>query len=139
MTAIKFGLFVDASNQWFVSIWLSLHGRKAEVNFKVDNGCNGLVLSRKTLKALNYSIDNENIAKLQDVTGRLASGEKSSFKNLGTASLYTDKKQLIHICNANAICHATRETNDLMGTEVFKQFTDINLHLSDDKYMELLK
>ena len=36
-------------------------------------------------------------------------------------------------------CHATRETNDLIGTEVFKQFADVIFRLHGDKYMELLK
>jgi len=106
---------------------------------KVDNGCNALVLSYDTLEKLGISTKTADLENLPNKTGRLASGEKHTFKNLGEVSLYRTGEQPIHICNVEAICHATRETNDLLGTEVFSQFTDVNFRLSGNKYMELLK
>jgi len=136
---IKLNLSVDINNQWFVSVWVEMHGRKAVVRFKVDTGCNSVVLSHSTLKSLGISTSNANLSKLSDETAKLASGEKSSFKSLGAVSLSLDKVQSVPICNAKAICHATRKTNDLLGTEVFKQFASVAFNLAGDKYMELKK
>jgi hypothetical protein len=139
MTNLRLTLDVDSYNQWFVDAWVEMHGRKIGVRFKVDNGCNGLVLSHKTLRRLGYSTTATDLSALQDITGRLANGEITSYKGLGAVSLYADKLQTVHICTANAICHATRETRDLMGTEVLRQFCGVNFWLSGNKYMELLK
>ncbi|MCL2357252.1 MAG: hypothetical protein FWC70_08875 [Defluviitaleaceae bacterium] len=136
---MKLKLRVDSNKQWFVSMWVVKGGAKYRVEFKVDNGCNALVLSHDTMKKLGFSTAAADLEKLPNKTGRLASGEKHTFKNLGAVSLYRTGKQPVHICNAEAICRATHETNDLIGTEVLNQFTDVNFHLSGNKYMELLK
>ncbi|MCL1877448.1 MAG: retropepsin-like domain-containing protein [Defluviitaleaceae bacterium] len=136
---MKIELSVDPHDQWFVSVWVTLNQKSAPVTFKVDNGCNALVLSHDTLKKLGISTNVENLDKLPNKIGKLASGEKRTFKSLGSVSLFQPGKKQLRICDANAICHATHETNDLMGTEVFKQFTDVHFRLIGNKYMELLK
>jgi hypothetical protein len=120
-------------------MWVVFNGRREEIRFKVDTGCNALVLSHSSLKKLGFSASISDLAKLPPETGRLASGEKSDFKNLGTISLYTDKNQSVKICQTSAICHATRKTNDLIGTAVLKQFCKVDFNLTGNKYMELLK
>lgn len=136
---MKLKLRVDSNKQWFVSMWVVKGGTKYRVEFKVDNGCNALVLSHDTMKKLGFSTAPIDLGKLPKKTGRLASGEKHTFKTLGMVSLFRTGSQPTHVCNAEAICHATMETNDLLGTEVLNQYTDVNFHLSDNKYMELLK
>jgi len=135
--SLAFKLTVDKNNQWFVSAWVVLNQRKTVARFKIDTGCNALVLSHSTLKSLGLSVKSTDLSKLPNETAKLASGETSSFKKLGAVSLYTDKPQSVLICNAQAICHATRATNDLMGTEVFSQFTGVNFNLATEKYLEL--
>lgn len=132
-------LIVDENNQWFVFIWIELQGRITEVRFKVDTGCNAVVLSHGTLRRLGFSAKSEDLAKMPPETGRLASGEKSDFRSLGEISLHTDKSRAGHICDVNALCHATRKTNDLLGTAAFKQFFGVDFSLKGEKYMELLK
>jgi predicted aspartyl protease len=134
---VQLELSVDSNHQWFATMWVMLQGRKQEVRFKVDTGCNALVLSHNTLKSLGLSVKSTDLSKLPNETAKLASGEISSFKKLGEVSLYMDKSQSVLICNAQAICHATRATNDLMGTEVFRQFSGVNFNLITEKYMEL--
>jgi len=136
---IRRKLTVDSNNQWFVSMWVDLRGRIEEVRFKVDTGCNAVVLSHNTLKKLGFSSKNEDLSKLPPETGRLASGEKSDFRSSGAISLHADKNRTEHICDVNAICHATRKTNDLLGTAAFKQFLGVDFNLKGDKYMELIK
>jgi hypothetical protein len=97
-----------------------------------------VVLSHGTLERLGLSSDTANLSKLPDVSGALASGEKHKFKKLGGISLYLDPAQAIHICNTEAICHSTHETNDLLGTEAFKQFSGVAFNIAGDKYMELI-
>jgi len=136
---MKLKLRVDSNKQWFVSMWVVKGEMKYRVEFKVDNGCNALVLSHDTMKKLGFSIAPSDLGKLPDKTGRLASGEKHTFKNLGAVSLFRTGSQPAHVCNAEAICHATMETNDLLGTEVLNQFCGVNFWLTGNKYMELLK
>jgi len=135
--SLIFDLRVDTYNQWFVSLWVSVGGRKTYTEFKVDTGCNSLVLSHKTLKKLGISTVKENLSKLTSVPAKLASGDTNTYKKLGTVSLFQDKGQASHICNANAICHFTKETHDLLGTEVLRQFSDVTFGLIGDKYMKL--
>jgi len=130
-------LRVDTHNQWFVSLWVSVSGRKTYTEFKVDSGCNSLVLSHKTLKKLGVSADKENLSKLTSVPGKLASGDTHIYKKLGAVSLFKDKGQTTQVCKADAICHYTQETHDLLGTEVLRQFSGVTFGLVGDKFMEL--
>jgi hypothetical protein len=136
---MKIILRVDPYEQWFASLLVTMHGRTTEVGFKIDTGCNSLVLSHSTLKRLGIPTDAAILGKLPDENVRLASGEKSPFKRLGAVSLHHVGARTLHICDALAICHATRKTNDLMGTAVFRQFTGIHFHFAAEKYMELAK
>ena len=136
---MKIKLTIDPHNQWFVRIYVAIGTKSTPVTFKVDNGCNSLVLSHDTLAKLGVSTNATHLGKLPSKTGRLASGEKHIFKVLGAVSLYRAGSRPVHVCNAEAICHETRETRDLLGTEVLKQFTDVHFHLSGNTYMELLK
>jgi len=134
---MRIALRTDPYEQWFASVLVTIHGRTSEVEFKVDTGCNSLVLSHSTLKRFGIPTDAATLGKLPDESVRLASGEKSPFKRLGEVALHhTDRN---YICRAPAICHATRKTNDLMGTVVFRQFTGVNFSLAVEKYMELMK
>ena len=89
-----------AHNQWFASVWVVKSEKKAFIEFKVDNGCNGLVLNHKTLNALGVASSIEDLAKFPEETGTLASGEKTTFKKLGAVSLFMPGKKAVHICKA---------------------------------------
>ena len=136
---IRIELSVDSNHQWFVTIWVSVQGRTKSVDFKVDTGCNALVLSHGTLRRLGFSVSESDLVKLQSISGKHADGEKSNYKNLGEVSLFSHENHEGHICDVQAICHAARKTNDLIGTAVLKQFCKVDFNLTGDKYMELLK
>ena len=119
---------------------LGIHWKqKTLVKFKIDTGCNTLVLSHSTLKSLGYSAKQADLSKLPPVKAALASGEEHMFRKLGAVSLFRDDKQAIQICKADSICHSTHETNDLLGTEVLRQFSGVSFDLTANKYMELKK
>lgn len=142
MTAIEsifFELEIDPKNQWFVPIWVSIGGRNVFVRFKVDTGCNALVLSHRTLNKIGFLTHETNLSKLPPASAKLASGDKHVFRKIGTVSLCHDKKQAIQICTANAVCHSTHETHDLLGTEVLRQFKGVTFNLADNKHMELMR
>ena len=132
-----FDLRVDTHNQWFVSLWVCIGERRAYTEFKIDTGCNSLVLSHKTLNKLGLSTDNENLSKLISISGKLASGDTHTYKKLGAVLLFQDKGQTVQICKADAICHSTKETHDLLGTEVLRKFSNVSFGLNGDKYIEL--
>jgi hypothetical protein len=134
---MRFELTVDRNNQWFVQLWVSVGGRKALITFKVDSGCNSLVLSHRTLGKLGILTDKDTLAKLPEVPGKLASGDIHTYRKLGAVSLYQNKGQTAQICKVDAICHSTRETHDLLGTEVFRRFSGVSFNLVGDKYVEL--
>jgi len=96
---------------------------------------NAVVLSHKTLR--RFGLPSESLAKLPSTTGIQASGEKHSYRKLGGISLYHNK--IIRVCDAEAVCHAVRETHDLIGTEMFRQFCRVNFILANENFMELLK
>jgi len=134
---MKLRLEVDSHNQWFVWAWVVVGKQKYQVRFKVDTGCNALVLSHSTLEGLGVSIKEADLLKLSPVSGKLASGDKHIFRKLGEVSLFQDKAQTSQICKADAICHSTKETHDLLGTEVLRQFSDVSFRLVGDMHMEL--
>jgi len=134
-STIQMGLTVDSRKQWFARIWVFIGKEAVLVHFKIDTGCNSLVLSRKTLK--KFGLTENDLAKLPKTTGVQASGEKHHYRKLGTVSLRQSKN--IHICNTESVCHATRETHDLIGTEVFMKFGGLAFNLTGNKYMELMK
>jgi hypothetical protein len=105
------------------------------VEFKIDTGCNSVVLSHKTLK--RFGLAENDLSKLPQITGIQASGENHPYRKLGAVSLHQSKNTLI--CKTEAVCHATHETHDLIGTEVFMQFCKLAFNLSGNKYMELVK
>jgi hypothetical protein len=134
---MKIYLEIDNYNQWFVPVWVAIGGRIKRVEFKVDTGCNSLVLSHSTLEIMGFSVSKAGLSKLPPAYGKLASGDKHTLRKLGAVTLYQDKGQTVQICKADAICHTTQETNDLLGTEVLRQFTGVSFGLVDDRFMEL--
>ena len=134
---MKFRMKIDENNQWFVTAWVFVGNRKVPVAFKVDTGCNSLILSHRTLNKLGVSTTETDLAKFSALPGKLASGDKHVFRKLGAVSLFQDKNKTVQICRADAICHSTQETHDLLGTEIFRQFNGVEFGLIDEKYMEL--
>jgi len=135
--SLRIELEIDNNNQWFAFIWVELGKKRAMVRFKIDTGCNALVLSHKTLTALGYNTSKDKLSKLPSIHGKLASGDKHTFRQLGEVSLSIVQGQRMQICEVKAICHSTQETHDLLGTEVFKQFKGVSFILKDKKQMEL--
>ena len=134
---MRLDLTVDGNNQWFVPAWVAIGGKCYRVRFKVDTGCNSLVLSHSTLKNMGFSVSEDDLSKLPFLSGKLASGKEDTFVKLGAVSLCQDKNQAKQICKANAICHSTHETHDLLGTEVLRRFSSVTFNLFGNKYMEL--
>jgi len=134
---MKLDLRVDDNNQWFVYIWVAIGGKLKRVEFKADTGCNSLVLSHSTLEGMGFSVEKSDLSKLPPMPGKLASGDIHTYRKLGAVSLYQNKGQTAQICKVDAICHSTRETHDLLGTEVFRRFSGVSFNLVGDKYVEL--
>jgi hypothetical protein len=93
------------------------------------------VLSRKTLT--KFGLTESELINLPKTTGVQASGEHHPYLKLGTISLHQSKNT--PICKTEAVCHATHETHDLIGTEVFMKFCGVAFNLFGNKYMELIK
>jgi len=135
---MKFELTVDNNNQWFISAWVHVAGRKAYAQFKIDTGCNTLILSHRTLKLLGITTDEAELSKLPEVPGALASGATDIFRKLGAVALFHDNKQTVKIGTITAMCHASRQTHDLLGTEVLGLFDGVFFKLKGKKHMELV-
>ena len=114
---MRFTLRVDPYEQWFASVLVTMHDRTSTVEFKIDTGCNSLVLSHSSLKRFGISTDATMLGKLPDESVRLASGEKSPFKRLGEVALH--HADGVYICNAPAICHAARKNQRPNGYGCF--------------------
>ena len=132
---IKIDINIDSRNQWFASIWVLIGKKAILVEFKVDTGCNAVVLSRKTLKKLGLA--ESDLPKLPKTSGIHVGGENHPYLKSGKISLHQSKNT--PICKTEAVCHATHETHDLIGTEVFMKFCGLAFNLTGNKYMELIK
>jgi hypothetical protein len=49
---IRLSISIDPYNQIFVSLTIAANNANAEAFFKIDTGCNAVILSRKTLNDL---------------------------------------------------------------------------------------
>ena len=136
---MKLDLEIDSCNQWFATLGVLRGGIIMPVSFKIDSGCNALILSHDTLRKFGCIINRTELSKLPAVSGAVVSGDMHMFRKLGSVSLFNDAKRSIHICDAQALCHATHETHDLLGTAVFQHFNSIAFKLTGKKYMELIK
>jgi len=136
-SSVSVKIEIDHHNQWFTSIMVKIGNIAKPVRFKIDTGCNAVVLSHSTLRKMGLDTSAKNLARLPEIQGTLASGEEHQFIKLGKVSLHKGNKQLTHICGVEAICHSTHETNDLLGTEVFRHFRNVSFCLIDEKCMEL--
>ena len=133
--SIKIEMRTDSHKQWFAEVWVVIGKTVKSVEFKIDTGCNSVVLSHKTLK--RFGLVESDLAKLPKTSGVQASGENHPYLKLGTVSLHQSKNK--PICKTEAVCHATHETHDLIGTEVFMKFCGVIFNLTGNKYMELIK
>jgi predicted aspartyl protease len=136
---MRFKMRVDTNNQWFITLWVMKNDRLIPTEFKVDTGCNAVVLSHDTIKSLGYSTNNTALSKLPSVSAAVATGDKHQFKRLGNISLFRDASQAIRICDVEAVCHPTKETNDLLGTEALRRFSGVTFTLTGDRRLELVR
>jgi len=119
---------INSNNQWFVGLTVAIKDKQADIEFKVDTGCNCLLISHSTLKNLGISTSQTAIAKLPDTVG-LSVSEKIQLKQIGKISLFYGDT---HIGDFDAYCHATRETHDLLGATVFQAFIGAHFDLIKD-------
>jgi hypothetical protein len=119
---------IDKRNQWFVDITTVINNTDIVVAYKVDTGCNGLILSHATLKQFGISTTAESLANLKSAA---ASGiaEDIKLRELGEVTLYYDK---LLIGTFRAYCHPTRETHDLLGSPVLQAFDKVGIDLKTE-------
>jgi hypothetical protein len=119
---------IDTRNQWFVIVKTVVGDMGIPVAYKVDTGCNGLILSHATLKQFGMSTTAKSLSKLKSAN---ASGIAEDIKlgEVGMATLYYDK---LLIGTFRAYCHPTRETHDLLGSPVLQAFEKVDIDLKTE-------
>jgi hypothetical protein len=96
-----------------------------EVEFKIDNGCNIVLLNKDTLRDLGFDVTKEALSKLPNESASLAVGTVSNFKCVGMIVMATETKKFI--CGVKVYCHANKTTRDLLGTSALHQFNEYNV------------
>ena len=129
---MKIRMQIDKQNQWFTNISVVVDKRIAKTEFKIDTGCNCLLLSHITLQKLGLCASD--IAKLPDAAATSVS-ERIPLKRVGKVSLYYGKNL---IGTFDAHCHATRSTNDLLGSPILQKFKQVHFDLTAESTMTLL-
>ncbi|MDR2168191.1 MAG: hypothetical protein LBE35_10145 [Clostridiales bacterium] len=138
MAKLKIPIIIDKqSNVIFVTLTVVINNKVADIPFKLDTGCNSVVLKHKTLQAFGIDTTSKAMRNKPSMPGRLADGTSSNFKQVGDIALYSNGNLL---AKTGVICHATQETNNLLGTSVLHRYLSYKIQVGGDfQYLELEK
>ncbi|MDR2167747.1 MAG: retroviral-like aspartic protease family protein [Clostridiales bacterium] len=132
--SFKLPIHIDNSGQILVTLTVAANNRSIDVDFKLDTGCNSVVLSRETLEKLGVKTDAATMSKRAPIEASVADGSVVSFRQAGNVNLYSGRDGLGEI---DVICHATHETRNLLGTSALHKFARYAINVKDYQYLEL--
>ena len=131
---MKIPISIDSKNQIFATLRVVLNKASIDVRFKIDTGCNVVLLSRSTLADLGFATSHDTLLKLPIVQASVGDGSKTNFRQAGLVALYSGN---LHISSVPVICHTTKNTRDLLGTSVLHKFSKYTIHVKGKMYLEL--
>ena len=128
---------IDVSGgQFFVDLTVSANSKILEVDFKIDTGCNVVVLSRNTLKRFGIDVSQKALEKKKIPKTSIADNSMVHYRIVRNISLYSGR---IFICEVPVICHTTRQTNNLLGVGVLHKFEKYAIQLKGETRMALFR
>jgi len=134
VSSLKIPIRIDANNQIFTTLTAIHNKTPIDVYFKIDNGCNAVIIRRNTLKSLGFDTSVQSLNKLPVVNAKLADGRVTNFRQVGEILLIHNN---CRICTVPVICHLTRQTNDLLGTSVLHKFGSYTISTRGKTYLTL--
>jgi hypothetical protein len=134
IASLKIPIRIDASDQIFTTLTAVHKKMSVDVYFKIDNGCNAVIIRRNTLKSLGFDTSPQALGKLPEVNAKLADGRAVNFRQVGEIVLIHGN---CRICSVPVICHLTRQTNDLLGTSVLHKFASYMINTRGKTFLTL--
>ena len=136
MSMLNIEMRITQMREWRVSLDVRLRPDSAckPVDFKVDSGCNTVLLSHVSLKLLGMRTIQEELGRLPKKEANIATGEIRTFKSLGKVALSLGG---VSIGEFDAICHPTRQTKDLLGSNVLMACKNLGFKFGDMSYMTM--
>jgi predicted aspartyl protease len=125
---------IDENGQELVTL-ITANGNVAiKTLFKIDSGCNAVLMRRGSLQALGFDTSEAALNKLPDVGASLSDGSTAAFKQVGEIVLIHGQ---CRICAVPVICHATKNTRNLLGTSVLHKFNSYKISTRGRAFLEL--
>jgi hypothetical protein len=91
-------------------------------------------MRRGELHDLGFNISEAALSKLPDVGASLSDGSTTAFKQVGEIVLIHGT---CRICTVPVICHATKNTRNLLGTSVLHKFNSYKISTHGKTFLEL--
>jgi predicted aspartyl protease len=111
---------IDSFGQILIELRVLTGNVVADVLFKMDNGCNSVMLNHKTLRNFGINTSPKALEKYPVIGANIVDGSDANFRQIGNFSISYGK---MHIATVPVICHAQRETRNLLGTSVLHKFS----------------
>ena len=128
-------VLIDARGQILTTLRVAIGKSTADVYFKIDTGCNVVLLSHSSLEELGIQTSADALRKLPPVSATIGDGSMADFRIVGDVNLFSGKT---HICAVKAICHTTQKTRNLLGTSVLHKFSRYIVQVRGTTYLELI-
>jgi len=122
------------NNQIFTDLTISANNKSISAEFKIDTGCNTVLLNHRVLNRLGIDTSKETLEKLPIARASIADGTTENYRHIGNIALYTGNK---HICDVPVICHTSKETRNLLGTTVLHLFNKYSFQVKENTVLEL--
>ena len=125
---------IDENGQEWVTLITAAENKSIKTLFKIDSGCNVVLMRRSALQALGFDTSMVALSRLPDVGASLSDGSVASFKQVGEIALIHGT---CRICTVPVICHATKSTRNLLGTSVLHKFNSYKVTTRGKPFLTL--
>jgi len=125
---------IDGNGQELVTLITANENKSIRTLFKIDSGCNAVLMRRSALQALGFDTSEAALSKLPDVGASLSDGSTTAFKQVGEIILIHGT---CRICTVPVICHASKNTRNLLGTSVLHRFNSYKISTRGKAFLEL--
>jgi len=131
---LKIPIYIDKNGQELTTLITAAGDRAIKTLFKIDSGCNAVLMRRGALQALGFDTSEQALSKLPNVGASLSDGSTTAFKQVGEIVLIHGT---CRICTVPVICHATKDTRNLLGTSVLHKFASYKVSTRGKTFLEL--
>jgi hypothetical protein len=132
--SLKIPVMIDAKNQVITTLNVAANNKQLDVVFKIDNGCNAVLMWRDSLKDLGFDVSQAALNKLPEIGATLGDGSVVNFRQIGEVVLIHKNCK---ICSVPVVCHTSKNTRNLLGTSVLHKFGSYMINTRGKTFLTL--